>query len=162
MTRFISSYCLSANSIHILVALRLSYVIKSHRAQYYSMFKTTNDPRNYGDVTCFVIDFLRFIHEACIQVLAFLQEKKRLINHYERIIQDLELDSDAKQLLFVLAQVSICESDSLTKTEMKHTNNTSYYLLNKHLADLEPYLIISEQGKKSFIYRADLQKLDML
>ena len=162
MTRFISSYCLSANRIHVLVALRLSYVIKSHRAQYYSMFKTTNDPRNFGDITCFVIDFLRFIHEACIQVLAFLQEKKSLIEHYESIIQDLKLNYDAKQLLFVLAQVSICESDSLTKTEMIQINKTSYYLLNKHLGELKPYLIISEQGKKSLTYRADLQKLDMI
>ena len=160
MTRFISSYRLSANRIHILVALRLSLVIKSHQSQYYSMFKTTNDSRNYGDMTCFVIDFLRFVHEACEQVLSYLQEKKHLIDHYRIMIQQLNLDENAKQLLYVLAQVSICESDSLIKTEMKQTNRLSYFLLNKYLAEIKPYLIISKEGKKTLSYRADLQKLD--
>ena len=111
-------------------------------------------------MTCFVIDFLRFVHEACEQVLSYLQEKKHLIDHYRIIIQQLNLDENAKQLLYVLAQVSICESDSLIKTEMKQTNRLSYFLLNKYLAEIKPYLIISKEGKKTLSYRADLQKLD--
>lgn len=35
----------------------------------------------------------------------------------------------------------------------------SYYLLKKHLADIEPWLIISKSGKYQ-AYRVDLQKLD--
>lgn len=161
MTRFISSYCLSAEKIHHLISLRLSYVIKSHKAQYYRIFKTTNDPRNYGDMTCFVIEFLRFVHEACEQVLVFLQEKDRLLDHYDEIIGQTKLDGKSKQLLFILAQVSICESDSLLPRDIMNITKLSSYLLKKYLTKIESYLIISKAGK-TFAYRADLEKLDTL
>lgn len=159
MSRFISSYCLSASRIHYLVSLRLSYVIKSHRSQYYSMYKTTNDARNYGDLTRFVVDFLCFIREACEQVLVFLKEKYELINHYDEIIQKMDLDDNTKQLLFILSQVSVCESDSLSLKELSGISNMSKYLLNKRLNRLEEYIVLSHHGM-SKLYRADLQKLD--
>ena len=161
MSRFISSYVLSSMRIHYLVSLRLSYVIKSHRAQYYNLFKTTNDPRNYGDLTRFVVEFLRYVREACEQVALFLSEKKDLINHYQEIIHKTDFDDDTKQLLFILAQVSICESDSLSIKRLSDITDMSYYLLNKRLELLKGYLEISVSGR-SQLYRADLQKLDEL
>ena len=105
---------LHEENIELLVALRLSYVIKSHRNQYYEMFKITNDKRNYGDMTCFVIKFLGFINKASEQVLAFLREKDDLLQHYSEMISKLEIDDNCKNVLFILAQVSICESESLS------------------------------------------------
>ena len=160
MTRFISSYTLSAEQIHLLVSLRLSYVIKSHRAQYYKMFKNTNDHRNYADMTRFVVEFLGFIREAGEQVLSYLSEKKELLDHYAKIIHDLYLEQDTEKLLNILVQASICEDVSLNTTELEILmNNMSYYLLKKHLSDIEPWLIISKSGKYQ-AYRVDLQKLD--
>ena len=159
MSRFISSYCLSLARIHYLVSLRLSYVIKSHRSHYYNMFKTTNDDRNYGDLTRFVVDFLSFIREACEQVLAFSGEKYELIKHYEEIIHNMPFEEHTKQLLYILCQVSICESDSLSMKEMADINGISSYLLKKRLSLIEPYLMMSHSGT-SKVYRADLQKLD--
>ena len=161
MGRFISSYCLSSVRIHYLVSLRLSYVIKSHRAQYYNMFKTTNDARNYGDLTRFVIEFLSFIREACEQVLRFLKEKSELIAHYDAIIQNTQYDNHSKQLLFILAQVSVCESDSLSLKELAEAGNVSYHVLRKSIGSIEPLLILSRSGN-SKCYRADLQKLDQI
>ena len=159
MSRFISSYCLSLSKIHYLVSLRLSYVIKSQKAQYYSMYKTTNDSRNFGDMTCFVIDFLRFIREACEQVQLFLEEKNELIRHYKEIIQNMLFEESEKDLLFVLSQVSICESDSLSLKELAELQKISSYKLNKRISAIEDYLILSYSGRAKY-YRADLVKLD--
>lgn len=159
MIRFISSYALARHHIHLLVALRLSYVIKSHRAQYYKMFKSTNDSRNYGDLTRFVIDFLDFVREACVQIRNYMIEQKTSIDHYDRIVGDLKIDKPAKDLLFVLAQVSICEGESLSTKEIERICKISYYKQKQFISQIDPFLIISKAGK-TLLYRADLQKLD--
>ena len=161
MTRFISSSMLADDNIHLLVALRLSYVIKSHRSQYYEMFKTTNDKRNFGDMTCFVIGFLKFIHEASEQVLSFLHEKDSLLNHYSTIIDKLHLEPKTTELLFILIQVSICESDSLSITELTDACECSPYIIKKCLAEIETYSICTHKGR-AILYRANLEALDSI
>ena len=159
MTRFISSYALASDHIHLLVALRLSYVIKSHRAQYYKMFKTTNDSRNYGDLTCFVTDFLDFIREACVQIRNYMKEQKTSIDHFDRIIESLKISLPAKKMLFILAQVSICEGDSLSTKEIEKICKISYYKQKQYISLISPYLTVSKAGN-TLLYRADLKKLD--
>lgn len=161
MTRFISSSMLVDNNIHHLVALRLSYVIKSHRSQYYEMFKTTNDKRNFGDMTCFVISFLRFIREASEQVLSFLRDKDALLNHYSDMIDTLKLEPKASELLFILVQVSICESDSLSITELSDICESSPYIVKKCLNEIKSYSICSSKGR-ALMFRADLEALDAI
>ena len=159
MTRFISSYYLYLEKINILVSLRLSYVIKSHQALYYKMFKETNDHRNYGDLTCFVIRFLEFIREAGEQVFSFLKEKKEILDHYQKMIQEMPYDDPVKEILFILVQVSVCEGESLSVSSLQNIIKTSYYKLRKNLALTDRYLIQSRKGN-SMVYRANLQKLD--
>lgn len=161
MTRFISSSMLVGENIHLLVALRLSYVIKSHRSQYYDMFKTTNDKRNFGDMTCFVIGFLRFINEACRQVLAFLTEKESLLNHYRSIIEQLNLDPKTSELLFILVQVSVCEGDSLSLSALCEVCQISAYMLKGRLQKIEAYTVCSHHSRTQ-LFRADLEALDNL
>ena len=154
-----SSYTLARHHIHLLVALRLSYVIKSHRAQYYKLFKLTYDSRNYGDLTRFVIDFLDFVREACVQIKDYMIEQKRLIDHYDRIIGQLEVDKHAKDLLFLLTQVSICEGASLSIKEIERISKISYYKQKQYFRQIDPYLIVTKEGN-TLLYRANLKNLD--
>lgn len=159
MTRFISSSVLQQENIHLLVALRLSYVIKSHRKQYYEMFKITNDKRNYGDMTCFVVEFLKFINEACEQVLDFLREKDILLNHYLKIVHNMKLDEDYENVLFVLVQVSVCESESLSIKRLEKICGKSRYIITKCLQEITPYCLKDCHGRE-YLYRANLENLD--
>jgi len=161
MTRFISSSILHEENIALLVALRLSYVIKSHRSQYYEMFKTTNDKRNYGDMTRFVIEFLRFINEASEQVLAFLREKADLLQHYRDVISRLEIDDVCRKVLFVLAQVSICDSESLSIRSLSEASEESLYIVKKCLREIKPYCLDAYQGP-AHVYRCNLEALDSI
>lgn len=159
MTRFISSSMLHEENIQLLVALRLSYVIKSHRSEYYEMFKTTNDKRNYGDMTCFVIRFLRFINEASEQVLVFLHEKYALLQHYYEVISKLKINETCEKVLFILAQVSICDSESLSIKSLAEASEVSQYTVKKCLQEIEPYCLDAYQGR-AHVYRCNLEALD--
>lgn len=159
MTRFISSSRLQEANIGLIVALRLSYVIKSHRTQYYEMFKITNDKRNYGDMTLFVVRFLKFINEACDQVIDFLQEKYDLLNHYFEVIGKMELDSNCQNILFILAQVSVCDGDRLSVKALSEISEESLYMVKKCIQKIEPYCIKQRQGHAQS-YQANLEALD--
>lgn len=86
MTRFISSYMLSKTFAES-VCLRIALVIKDHRPKYYKLFKETNEARNFGDLTYFVIGFLSFIEQAMEDTYLVLLEKKK---RYDRAIGQLE------------------------------------------------------------------------
>ena len=159
MTRFISSSRLQEANIGLIVALRLSYVIKSHRTQYYEMFKITNDKRNYGDMTLFVVRFLKFINEACDQVLDFLQEKYDLLNHYFNVISKIGLDDNCQKLLFILVQVSVCEVDKLSIKDLSEVSEKSQYMVKKCIQKIEPYCLKFHHGR-AFTYLANLEVLD--
>ena len=57
ISRYISSYYLS-QTLDPIVALRLSIACKNRQKDYYEAFKITNDTRNLGDITYFVLLFL--------------------------------------------------------------------------------------------------------
>lgn len=73
MDRFISSYVLS-DIYEKSACLRMAYIIKSHRSTYERMFKEANDERSMGDLTRFVIEFLRFFEEAIDDARSTLTE----------------------------------------------------------------------------------------
>lgn len=80
MTRFISSYALS-KLFDKSACLRISYVIKANRPAYYKMFKEANDRHGMGELTSFVMQFLKFFKQAIDESYQSLAEKK---SHYER------------------------------------------------------------------------------
>lgn len=87
MTRFISSYMLS-QEFNESACLRIAYVIKDQRQTYYRLFRETNEKRNLGDLTSFVIGFLRFFEQALIDAHTSLDEKNRHYQQCEAILRD--------------------------------------------------------------------------
>ena len=88
MARFISSYVLS-KQFSGAACLRISYVIKEHRSRYYELFRHANDPRNMGEVTEFVMGYLRFFREAIEDTCQILEDKYQLYTKYERILDSM-------------------------------------------------------------------------
>lgn len=83
MTRFISSYML-AKYFSESACLRISYVIKEHRNKYYELFRNANDKRNRGELTEFVMGYLRFFKEAIDDTYRILEEKNNQYQKYDR------------------------------------------------------------------------------
>lgn len=86
MSRFISSYVLSQYGYSESACLRISYVIKDHRSIYQRIYKNANETRSMGDLTCFVIEFLRFIEMAIDDTFMSLQQKQQIHHHYKALM----------------------------------------------------------------------------
>lgn len=93
MSRFISSYMLS-KSIDQAICLRLSYVIKEKKNKYLKMFKDTEDARNLGDLTGFVIAFLSMIESACYDVTSDIHEKNETYHVMKTRLDEFLHDAD--------------------------------------------------------------------
>ncbi len=161
MTRFISSYMLSQGDVPMPVCLRLSYVIKECRKDYYSLFKDTNDRHNYADMTAFVIGFLNIIRKTGEQTVEYLQEIDGRLESYAHSIRDLKLTEDQGKVLFILIQLSVCSDLGMGIDELMKACGIGRNKLLGILKNIEGYCCMFKEGNKH-LYRADLNKLDEL
>ena len=161
MARFISSANLKENMMHPLVVLRLSYTIKERRNEYYSLFRDTEDRRNCGDVTWFVIVFLDFILQSEVDIERYLRDRYDRYNHYASIVKNLGLSDRSAQALDLFVQAALCDSVGLTRKDLEQTLSCSLYLVKVTLGEIMPYTIRAKHGR-AYRYRADLDKLDQL
>ena len=134
--RFISSYVISKN-LNPLVAYRLSYIIKKHQAQYYRMFSDTNNPRNKGDITPFIIQFLEFILEVEKELKEEVTKRLADIDYFMSKIEKLNLDELEYNIAYVLLQNALFDEEGLTKTHLCEIGNKSYNTISKALSNIE-------------------------
>lgn len=87
MTRFISSYMLS-RKLHDLTGFRLSYTIKRNIDQYYKSFKITNDPKNKGDLTPFVISFFEILVRLIQELYQSVEKRSNQMDHYLELVKN--------------------------------------------------------------------------
>lgn len=107
LARFISSYSLS-QEMDPLICVRLSYSIKENRTSYYKLFKETNDPKNKGDLTYFIIGFLKILDSAYQNLHEALREKADQLAAYAAILDSLQLqDKRLGELAYLLLQVRL-------------------------------------------------------
>ena len=159
MTRFISSYMLAQGDVPMPVCLRLSYVIKEHRKEYYSLFKDTNDRHNYADMTAFVIGFLNFIRKTGEEAEEYLQNVDARLENYERLIGQLNLTKDQKKVLFVLIQCSVCSDRGMGTEELAKVCEIGRNKMLGILKEIGGYCCLAKDGRKH-LYCADIDKLD--
>lgn len=131
--RFISSYVISKN-LNPLVAYKFSYIVKKHQKQYYNMFSDTNDPRNKGDVTPFIIQFLEFILEVEKELIEDIDKRLADLDFFMDKISKLNLDKFEKDVAYILLQNSLFDEEGLTKARIssikKKSNNTITKAIN--------------------------------
>lgn len=113
LNRFISSYLLS-KELHPLVGYSLSYIIKKQINLYYKAFKMTNDKKNKGDITPFVIIFLGFIQQAVDNLNTVLANKFEQMQFYHKGILKAVKEEKTRDVLFILMQNSLFGEEGLT------------------------------------------------
>ena len=86
MTRFISSYLLSQD-FNKAACMRIAFVIKQHRKEYYRLFKDANDHRIMGELTSFFTGFLRFFEMALDDTYKSLSENSILYARYSKLLE---------------------------------------------------------------------------
>lgn len=155
-SRFISSYTM-AKTLHPAICLRLSVTIKKHKATYYSLFTEADSEINRGDLTPFLIGFLRLVLKTAEDSQRLLLRK---LNQYERTIYLLSKITDDKVTLRIyelLFQAGLLYGRGLSVAELvKHVGKSKNTIINRLNAIPAEHLIISKTKKTNFY------KLNML
>ena len=158
-SRFISSYLLS-KEFDFLIGFRLSYTIKEHIKDYYTAFKECNNKNNMGDLTPFVLMFLRIILESFEKLYDALEKRKNLLLKHSAILyNNTKLSEDQKAFAFVLIQASLFSDEGITKKQLGTELEISPSTVDKRLAKLREIGWLLEENSKPVKYLMDLNKL---
>jgi len=166
MSRFISSYVLSKYCYAESACLRISYVIKDHRQIYQRIFKHANEARSMGDLTCFVIEFLRFVEQAIDDTLLSLQEKKNAHTHYQSLLSKFVQKNEKtlgkyEAMLSIMLQAELFGDERFDVQDLAYMSGLSSNTIRK-IMGLCNMLVIQEKDGNKNIYHIDKDYLDRL
>lgn len=159
--RFISSYVIS-KSLNPLVAYKFSYIVKKHQKQYYEMFSDTNDPRNKGDLTPFIIQFLEFIFEVETELIKEIDKKIYDLNYFRIMLLKLDLGELESDVAEALLENALFDEEGLSKTRISEITGKSYNTITKALDNIESVnskVLRTEKSGNRKLYDLDLNVL---
>lgn len=158
--RFISSYLLS-KKLQYLVSYRLSYTIKQNINSYYKSFKQTNDDKNKGDLTMFVIKFFDVLVKSLEDLCESLDEKYNKLNYFSKIGEKLCKEDNKKyKLVFILIQNTLFGDSGISVDELHEISKIGESKIRMSLKELEEsdLLYITKDGRKK-LYDINLNNL---
>lgn len=156
LSRYISTYYLTQN-IDLLCALKLSVSCIQNQKQYYDSFKITNDIRNKGDLTLFVISFLEILESGLKNFKESIQYQCIQYEYYHQMIQKRETKDQLENILLdILLQTSFFDIQDLTLQDLMKLTGHAKDTIKKRLKELEKQkLIIVDKSNKTYSYRFD-------
>lgn len=160
MTRFISSYFLTRN-LHYLTGFRLSYTIKENINNYYGSFKLTNDPKNKGDLTPFVINFFKIISTLIQDLYESLRKREEQLNFYIGCIKKYAFEGTPESgVLKILIINTLFGDDGLSINDLIEITSSSSSKIRAIIKTLrnKDILIIKKNNHK-YVYDVDLKKI---
>lgn len=160
MTRFISSYLLS-KKLNDLTCFRLSYTIKENLAKYYKSFKTTNDPKNKGDLTPFVTDFFEILVSLVEDLCNSIEKRSEKFNHYTTLAKKHILPKDADhKILIILISNTLFGDEGLSAGTLSQITKASISTVRNIITAYNKagLLSVKKDGKYK-LYDVNLDKL---
>lgn len=150
ISRYISSYYLS-QTLDPIVALRLSIACKNRQKDYYEAFKITNDTRNLGDITCFVLLFLDIFKDGLEEYLDDLTDKIDRYNYYHNKVLEIGLDKSDKSILNIIIDYTLFYLKDVDLATLVDVTKLSKSTVSKRLGILEEkeLIIRKKEGRKT-------------
>ena len=159
--RFICSYLL-AQQLQPVTGYRISYTIKENIKDYYQAFTICNDPLNRGDLTPFLLMFLKIIEESVEKLMGSLQEGFVRLNRNLQKIPELVPDNDEtlEELDSLLIQAALFSEFGVpTEVILKHVN-ISRSTLKVKLDKIPSKLLVKEKRGRVNYYALNVQELE--
>ena len=159
--RFICSYLL-AQQLQPVTGYRISYTIKENIKDYYQAFTICNDPLNRGDLTPFLLMFLKIIEESVEKLMGSLQEGFVRLNRNLQKIPELVPDNDEtlEKLYSLLIQAALFSEFGVpTEVILKHVN-ISRSTLKVKLDKIPSKLLVKEKRGRVNYYALNVQELE--
>lgn len=157
ISRYISSYYLARN-LNPFIALRLSVSCKRQQKKYYDGFKYTNDIRNKGDLTFFVLNFFEIFIDGIEELLSDLNDIYNQYNFYKNVISSITNINDIQyEILHTALLARLFKIDCDYDLLVEHTKKTRK-TVNKYLNPLieEQYLQEGKSGNhKYFLFNEE-------
>ena len=161
VSRFISSYLLN-KELEKMVGFSLSNSIKNKISKYYDIFKITNEQKNKGDMTPFVIGFLELINDGVENLYNVIESKKEQLDFYQKIINGYADDNKSViNILYILVQNALFDDEGLDVVRLSQITKLSDSSIRIKLKDLKAFVTSEFVGKKK-IYSANLEELSLL
>ncbi len=154
--RFITSYYVK-RCYHRLIALRLSVYIKANRTQYYRLFEEADSEINRGDLTPFIIGFLKIIQGTIEDTIRILSRKYEQMKKYEEKIVALSgKDALLKSIYFILLQAALFYGRGISIAKLMELTKKNRATIKKRLDGIpQESLVIVKLGKTSY-YKLNL------
>lgn len=158
-SRFISSYLL-AQDFEPLIGYRLSYTIKENISEYYEAFNICNDKHSCGDITPFILIFLKIIYKSFENLVEALLKRKSALDELDDKIKNLSELQPIYEICYVLLQGSLFSPIGIPKNELCETLEISESTLSKRLKEVEKagYLIVKKDGRTKY-YSLDTKRV---
>ena len=162
-SRFISSYLIS-QKLQYLVSYRLSYTIKENINSYYKSFKDTNDEKNRGDLTVFVIKFFDMLIKSLNDLCESLDDRCNKLHFFRDIADEISIgDKKKASILFILVQNTLFGEQGLSVDDLYCITNVGKSKIRASLKELEKegMLYITKDGNRR-LYDIDLNAMSNL
>lgn len=162
-SRFISSYLIS-QKLQYLVSYRLSYTIKENINSYYKSFKDTNDEKNRGDLTVFVIKFFDILIKSLNDLCESLDDRCNKLHFFRDIADEISIgDKKKASILFILVQNTLFGEQGLSVDDLYCITNVGKSKIRASLKELEKegVLYITKDGNRR-LYDIDLNAMSNL
>ena len=161
VSRFISSYLLN-KELEKMVGFSLSNSIKNKISKYYDIFNITNEQKNKGDMTPFVIGFLELINDGVENLYNVIESKKEQLDFYQKIINGYADDNKSViNILYILVQNALFDDEGLDVVRLSQITKLSDSSIRAKLKDLKAFVTSGFVGKKK-VYSANLEELSLL
>lgn len=115
--RFITSYILN-KTLSPILGYRLAYTVKHNKKMYEKGFDDCNDPKNYGDITPFILMFLEIINKSTLEITEKLNKAKEKLEYFQSLMKNLDISKDEKRILYIFIQNGLFDNTPLSKTNL--------------------------------------------
>lgn len=163
VSRFISSYLLS-QKLQYLVSYKLSNTIKENISSYYKSFKETNDNKNRGDITVFVIRFFDMLIKALNELCESLEERYNKLEYYGKISNKItDNDEKKRSILYILVQNTLFGETGLSIDQLYDISDAGKSKIRNSIKELEEkgLLFVIKDGRRN-LYNVDLNTMSEL
>lgn len=131
--------------------------------EYYKAFKFTNDVRNKGDLTGFVIIFLEIIVKGLENLLENVDDKLSQYNLNIRMLKEVCDADDIYNLLNVFLQCTLFDDEGLSYNDLMNITNLFRTIIVNKIKDIKKsklkYLLVEKKILRENHYLLDIDRL---
>ena len=137
-----------ARKLDVFTGLSLSYAIFSEKEKYSKLFLNTSKPKNFGEITFFLIGIMELIKKGQESIIKMLMDRIEKLKYSKDYLDKLDLDNLKKNILFVYIQNYIFSDFPLEDRQLAEIIKVSMPTLKKNIEQLIKQEYLTEISKR--------------